>query len=83
MSDYPHGHHGHSGWNCEQCVFEEKERVVNEFMKDARVIEGEHSLIMTNMQPSWVAQKDGSLVSIEYAKTLNRAERRRKGIVLY
>jgi len=41
------------------------------------------STVMSNMEfGGWVAQRDGSLVSVEYAKTLNRAERRKRGIKL-
>ncbi len=87
MSDFPHGHPDHSGWGCKEpeCVkrIEEKHSVVNDMMKNATVIEGEHSTVITNMQTGgWVEQKDGSLVSVEYAKSLNRAQRRKRGIKL-
>lgn len=87
MSDYPHGHAGHSGWGCKQpeCVarIEQKEATVNEFLKDATVIEGEHSLAITNMQTGgWLETKDGSFISVEAARNMNRAQRRREGIKL-
>lgn len=40
-------------------------------------------LAMTNGHfGGWVQQKDGSLVSVEYAKSLNRTGRRKLGIKL-
>jgi hypothetical protein len=47
------------------------------------VIKGEHSTIMTNGPTGgWVKQKDGSLISIEAAKSMNRKKRRKLGIHL-
>ncbi|HUH57840.1 MAG TPA: hypothetical protein VL020_04940 [Pseudomonadales bacterium] len=47
------------------------------------VIEGEHSVVATSGKfGGWVQTKDGGLVSIEYAKSLNRAGRRKEGIKL-
>jgi hypothetical protein len=87
MSDYPHGHANHSGWGCTnpECIkrIQVKQKTVNKMFENANVIEGEHSTVITNMQTGgWVEQKDGMLVSIEYAKTLNRAQRRKLGIKL-
>lgn len=47
------------------------------------VIVGEHSVAATNGEfGGWVKTKHNSYVSIEYAKTLNRAQRRAEGIKL-
>lgn len=47
------------------------------------VIEGEHSTAYTNGHfGGWVKQSDGSYVSIDYARSLNRVERRKRGIKL-
>jgi hypothetical protein len=47
------------------------------------IIVGEHSVVATNGQfGGWVKTKDGSYVGVEYARTLNRAERRKQGIRL-
>ena len=87
MSDYPHGHSGHSGWGCTEpsCVArtQEKEANVSEFLKDATVIHGEHSTVVTNIKTGgWVKKKDGALISVEAAQRMNRAQRRKHGIVL-
>jgi hypothetical protein len=45
------------------------------------VIKGEHFTIMTNGPTGgWVKQKNGSLISIEAAKSMNRKKRRELGI---
>lgn len=87
MSDYPHGHQHHSGWGCKnpECVarIEQKQQIVDEMFNDATVIKGEHSTVITNMETGgWLHDKDGSLVSVEYAKSLNRGQRRKRGIKL-
>ncbi|WP_127886354.1 hypothetical protein [Rathayibacter festucae] len=86
MSDFPHGHRDHSGWFCSDpaCVHEQerKEKEVNEFMRGARVIESKSGMTITNLQPSWVQQRDGSYISIERAHEMNRAQRRKLGIRL-
>jgi len=87
MSDYPHGHDGHSGWYCEkpECVarIEATKATVDKMMKDAYVVKSEHSMTITNMKPGgWVQNRTGDLVGIEYAKSLNRAQRRKEGIKL-
>lgn len=86
MSNYPHGHADHLAWGCNnpECIkiIAEKEKTVDDFMAGSRVIEGEHSMAITNMEPSWVQQRDGSLISIERAKEMNRAQRRKLGIKL-
>lgn len=86
MSDFPHGHPQHSGWFCSDpiCIRaqERKEKEVNELMRDSRVIESESGMIITNMKPSWVEQKDGGLISIARAAEMNRAQRRKLGIRL-
>jgi hypothetical protein len=42
-----------------------------------------NGMIMTNGQlGGWTQQKNGDLVSIEYAKSLNRQQRRKRGIRL-
>ena len=47
------------------------------------VIEGEHSTIYTNGPTGgWVRQKDGAIISIDAAKEMNRAQRRKLGIKL-
>lgn len=47
------------------------------------VVEGEHSTVYTNgLVGGWVETKTGALVSVEYAKSLNRAGRRKEGIKL-
>ena len=47
------------------------------------VIVGENSIAATNGKfGGWVKTKDGSYVGIEYAKSLNRAQRRAEGIKL-
>lgn len=43
----------------------------------------ENGAFLTNMKPGgWVKQRDGSLISVERAKEMNRAQRRRLGITL-
>ena len=47
------------------------------------IIVGKNSVVATNGQfGGWVKTKDNSYVSVEYAKTLNRAQRRKQGIKL-
>lgn len=85
MSDLPHGRVGHSGYNCEQCGELKSEYLVIDDPELGRVemLHSENSLIATNGHfGGWVEEKDGGIVSIEYAKTLNRAQRRARGIKL-
>lgn len=47
------------------------------------IIVGENSIAATNGQfGGWVKDRNGDFVGIEYAKTLNRAQRRARGIKL-
>lgn len=85
MSDLPHGRVGHSGYNCSECSETKSDIVVFDDPELGRVemLHHENGSIATNGHfGSWTKQKDGSLVSVEYAKTLNRAERRKRGIKL-
>lgn len=47
------------------------------------VIKGDNYVAITNgATGGWVKTKDGSLVSVEYARSLNRVQRRKEGIKL-
>lgn len=87
MSDFPHGHPDHSGWGCNvpECAerIAQKQDIVNEMLANATVIEHEHGITMHNMgEGKWVQQRDGSLISLERAQEMNRAQRRKLGIRL-
>mgnify|MGYP000695829731 CR=1 FL=1 len=51
--------------------------------QDVEYIRHENGFVATNGKlGGWTKTKDGSFVSIEYAKSLNRAQRRKEGIKL-
>lgn len=59
------------------------DRTLADVMDTVTVLEGEHSTVATNGSfGGWVKTKRGSYVSMEYAKSLNRAQRRAEGIKL-
>lgn len=78
MSNYPHGHADHLAWGCNHptCIkiIAEKEKNVDDFMAGSRVIEGENSMAITNMEPSWVQQRDGWLCGDQGNWRLTRGE---------
>lgn len=88
MSDLPHGTVGHSGYNCERCEDRKLSNDSVEVFDDPdlgriEILHGEHSTIATNGKfGGWVETRDGALVSTEYARSLNRKERRKRGIRL-
>lgn len=60
-------------------------RTINdETLGTVHVIEGEHSMAMSNMPfGGWVQQRDGTLISsVTRAREMNRAQRRKLGIKL-
>jgi len=62
-------------------------RTFAQLMKElgaTEIIEGEHSIVATNGEfGGWLKTSDSSYVSIEYAKSINRAQRRKEGIKLH
>lgn len=61
----------------------EWEKKVDVDLGEINVLYHEHGTIMTNMEPGgWVQTKSGSYVSVQYAESLNRAQRRKEGIKL-
>lgn len=71
-----------SGNWFENMVFtEEQKKLILE--QPVEVIKSTNSLAITNGHfGGWVQQKDGSYISISRVKSMNRAERRKKGINL-
>lgn len=72
---------------CEDgtCVLHAKTFVeLMEQLGAKEMVVGGHSVVATNGQlGGWVQQKDGTLISVEAAKEMNRAQRRKRGIKLH